>query len=70
MCKALPLQKIQAVNASDAQVQPSVDRPLFEITPQNGNGPVIQRENRAWCRVQEFAEEFGNSLGEKPAATA
>jgi hypothetical protein len=30
----------------------------------------ILRENRAWCRVLEFAEEFGNSLREKPAATA
>jgi hypothetical protein len=56
------------------QVQPAVGWPLFEMTLQNGNAPVILRgilrENRVWCRVLEFAEEFGNSLREKPAATA
>jgi hypothetical protein len=56
------------------QVQPSVGWPLFEMTLQHGNAPVILRgilrDNRAWCRVLEFAEEFGNSLREKPAATA
>lgn len=48
------------------QVQPSVGWPLFEMTLQSGNAPVILRgilrENRAWCRVLEFAEEFGISV--------
>jgi hypothetical protein len=36
------------------------------MTLQNGNAPVIlcgiQRENRAWYQVLEFAEEFGISV--------
>jgi len=48
------------------QVQPSVGWPLFDMTLQGGNAPVILRgilrENRAWCRVLEFAEEFGISV--------
>jgi len=52
----------------DDQVQPDVGWPLFEMTLQNGNAPVILRgilrENRAWCRVLEF---LGSS---QPAATA
>lgn len=51
------------------QVQPDVRWPLFEMTLQNGNAPVILRENRAWwawCRVLEFAEEFGISVSFEP----
>ena len=52
------------------QVQPSVGWPLFEMTLQHGNAPVILRgilrENRAWCRVLEFAEEFGISTSFEP----
>ncbi|MGL6135377.1 MAG: N-acetylmuramoyl-L-alanine amidase, partial [Prochlorococcaceae cyanobacterium] len=52
------------------QVQPAVGWPLFEMTLQNGNAPVILRgilrENRAWCRVLEFAEEFGISVSFEP----
>ena len=40
------------------------------MTLQNGNAPVILRgilrDNRAWCRVLEFAEEFGISVSFKP----
>jgi hypothetical protein len=70
VCEALPLHKIQSVNASDAQVQLSVGRPLLEMTLQSVNGLVFLRENRPLFRVLEFAEEFGNSLREKPAARA
>jgi hypothetical protein len=52
------------------QVQPSVGWPLFEMTLQHGNAPVILRGilrgNRAWCRVLEFAEEFGISTSFEP----
>ncbi|MFQ6538529.1 MULTISPECIES: hypothetical protein [Aphanothece] len=52
------------------QVQPTVGWPLFEMTLQSGNAPVvlrgILRENRAWCRVLEFAEEFGISVTFEP----
>ena len=52
------------------QVQPGVGWPLYEMTLQNGNAPVILRgilrDNRAWCRVLEFAEEFGISVSFEP----
>ncbi|MGB5136342.1 MAG: N-acetylmuramoyl-L-alanine amidase [Prochlorococcaceae cyanobacterium] len=52
------------------QVQPSVGWPLFDMTLQSGNAPVmlrgILRDNRAWCRVLEFAEEFGISASFEP----
>lgn len=52
------------------QVQPAVGWPLFEMTVLSGNAPVILRgilrENRAWCRVLEFAEEFGISVSFQP----
>ena len=45
------------------QVQPAVGWPLFEMTVLSGNAPVILRgilrENRAWCRVLEFAQALG-----------
>jgi hypothetical protein len=44
------------------QVQTWVGWPLFELTLQSDNAPVILREKRAWCRVLEFAEEFGISV--------
>jgi hypothetical protein len=54
----------------DDQVQPSVGWPLFEMGLQRGNAPLILRgilrENRAWCRVLEFAEEFGISVSFEP----
>ena len=54
----------------DNQVQPSVGWPLFEMGLQRGNAPLILRgilrENRAWCRVLEFAEEFGISVSFEP----
>ena len=52
------------------QVQPSVGWPLFVMGLQRGNAPLILRgivrENRAWCRVLEFAEEFGVSVSFEP----
>jgi hypothetical protein len=53
-------------------VQASVGWPLFEITLQQASAPVILRgilrEGRAWCRVLEFAEEFGISASFQPFA--
>ena len=51
-------------------VQASVGWPLVEMTLQTGNAPVIltgilrpgPSGDRAWCRVLEFAEEFGISV--------
>lgn len=44
-------------------VQTSIGYPLFEMGLQGGNAPVILRgilrENRAWCRVLEFAQALG-----------
>jgi len=44
-------------------VQASIGHPLFEMGLQGGNAPVILRgilrNDRAWCGVLEFAEEFG-----------
>ena len=52
------------------QVQPSVGWPLFEMALQSGNADVILRgvvrQQRAWCRVLEFAEEFGISVQFNP----
>ncbi|EDY39370.1 conserved hypothetical protein [Cyanobium sp. PCC 7001] len=52
------------------QVQPAVGWPLFEMTLLSGPAPVILRgllrESRAWCRVLEFAEEFGISVSFEP----
>jgi hypothetical protein len=52
------------------QVQPSVGWPLFDMALQSGDAPVILRgvlrEHRAWCRVLEFAEEFGISVQFNP----
>jgi len=54
----------------DDQVQPSVGWPLYEMTLQSSNSPVILRgilrENRAWCRALEFAGEFGISVSFEP----
>jgi hypothetical protein len=48
--------------------------PLVEITLQQALAPVILRgilrEGRAWCRVLEFAEEFGISASFDPFALA
>jgi hypothetical protein len=48
-------------------VQASVGWPLFEMVLQHGNAPVILRgilrDGRAWCRVQEFDEEFQITAG-------
>jgi hypothetical protein len=53
-------------------VQASVGWPLFEISLQQATAPVILRgiikEGRAWCRVLEFAEEFGISVSFEPFA--
>ena len=55
-------------------VQSDVGWPLFEMTLQSHQAPVILRgilrpsadesdgHHRAWCRVLEFAEEFGISV--------
>ena len=55
-------------------VQASVGWPLVEITLQQALAPVILRgilrEGRAWCRVLEFAEEFGISASFDPFALA
>ena len=58
----------------DDVVQASVGWPLVELTLQTGNAPVIligilrpgPSGDRAWCRVVEFAEEFGISVSYDP----
>ena len=58
----------------DDAVQASVGWPLVEMTLQTGNAPVIltgilrpgPSGDRAWCRVLEFAEEFGISVRYDP----
>ena len=59
-----------APSFQEDQVQPSVGWPLVEMALQSGNSPVILRgilrEQRAWCRVLEFAEEFGISASFEP----
>ena len=55
-------------------VQAEVGWPLFGMSLQSGSAPVILRGilrpgingDRAWCRVVEFAEEFGISIGFDP----
>jgi len=51
-------------------VQASVGWPLVEITLAQATAPVILRgilrEQRAWCRVLEFAEEFAISVAYDP----
>ena len=55
-------------------MQASVGWPLVELTLQTGNAPVIltgilrpgASGDRAWCRVVEFAEEFGISVSYDP----
>ena len=53
-------------------MQPSVGWPLFEMALQSGNADVILRgvvrQQRAWCRVLEFAEEFAISASFEPFA--
>ena len=53
-------------------VQASVGWPLVKLTLQQALAPVILtgilREGRAWCRVLEFAEEFGISARFAPFA--
>lgn len=48
----------------------AVGWPLFEMSLQSGLGQVILRgvlrQNRAWCRVLEFAEEFGITASFEP----
>ncbi len=50
----------------------SVGWPLVELTLQQALAPVILtgilKEGRAWCRVLEFAEEFGISARFEPFA--
>ena len=58
----------------DDAMQASVGWPLVELTLQTGNAPVIltgiiwpgASGDRAWCRVVEFAEEFGISVSYEP----
>ena len=58
----------------DDSVQASVGWPLFTMTLQTVNAPVILTGivrpsgagDRAWCRVLEFAEEFGISVIYEP----
>jgi hypothetical protein len=56
----------------DDGVQASIGYPLFEMSLQGGNAPVILRgilrDDRAWCRVLEFAEEFGITARFQPFA--
>ena len=55
-------------------VQAEVGWPLFEMSLQSSSAPVILRGivrpgtngDRAWCRVVEFAEEFGISIDFDP----
>jgi len=54
----------------DDAVQAAVGWPLVEMALQGGQAPVIltgilrpsPEGDRAWCRVLEFAEEFGISV--------
>ena len=58
----------------DDAVQADVGWPLVEMALQDGQSPVIltgilrpsPQGDRAWCRVLEFAEEFGISVGFGP----
>ena len=50
-------------------VQRSLGWPIFELSIQSGAAPVLlvgilrpEMEARTWCRVLEFAEEFGISV--------
>ena len=62
----------------DDAVQASVGWPLVELSLQTGNAPVILTGivrpgpdgDRAWCRVLEFAEEFGISVAFEPLVLA
>ena len=62
----------------DDAVQASVGWPLVELTLQTGDAPVILTGilrpgpdgDRAWCRVVEFAEEFGISVSFEPQVLA
>ena len=59
-------------------IQADVGWELFEMSLQTGNAPVIltgimrpsndrpAQSARAWCRVVEFAEEFGVSIAYNP----
>ena len=55
-------------------VQASIGWPLVELSLQSSSAPVIltgiirpsEAGDRAWCRVVEFAEEFGISLSFQP----
>ena len=55
-------------------MQASVGWPLVELTLKTGNATVILTgilrpgpdRDRAWCRVVEFAEEFGISVSYDP----
>ena len=58
----------------DDAVQAAVGWPLVEMALQGGQTPVIltgilrpsPEGDRAWCRVLEFAEEFGISVSYEP----
>jgi hypothetical protein len=54
----------------DDGVQASVGWPLVELTLSQAGAPVILRgilrQGRAWCRVLEFAEEFGITASFEP----
>ena len=56
--------------SQDDAVQASVGWPLFEMTLERSTAPVILRgivrQDRAWCRVLEFAEELGISAAYDP----
>ena len=54
----------------DDSIQADVGWPLVEITLQDSQAAVIMsgilRDGRVWCRVVEFAEEFGISVQFSP----
>ena len=58
----------------DDAMQASVGWPLMELTLQTGNAPVILTGiirsgtggDLAWCRVVQFAKEFGISVSYDP----
>ena len=60
----------------DDAVQASLGWPLVEMTLQSGSVPILftgilrptDQGDRAWCRVHEFAEEFGISVVYEPLA--
>lgn len=54
----------------EEQVQSDVGYPLFEMSLQGQNAPIVLvgiiRDNSAYCKVYEFAQEFGITVSFNP----